>query len=77
MAKKIVVVLLLISGFLAAQKDSILEKKHYKNFHDELIILSKDNFEKTVFEYFDFISWTKSKLENVPFRRIVEEKAQR
>ncbi len=50
------------------------EYKLYKKFHDDLILLSKDNFEKTVFEHFDFISWIESKTENVPFRKVVERK---
>lgn len=58
----------------ASQKE---QQKIYKKFHDDLIILSKDNFEKAAFEYFDFISWTEGKLENVPFRRVVEGKARR
>jgi len=56
----------------ASPKD---EQKFYKKFHDDLVLLSKDSFEKTVFEYFDFISWTESKLGNIPFRKIVEEKS--
>ena len=51
------------------------KQKIYKLFYDDLAGLAKDNFEKTVFEYFDFISWTESKMQNVPYRRVVEEKA--
>ncbi len=57
---------------LASKKD---DQKIYKKFQDELVILSKDNFEKNVFEYFDFISWAKSKVENESFRKIVEKAA--
>jgi len=51
------------------------DQKFYKKFYEDLILLSKDNFEKTVFEYFDFVSWAKSKIENESFRKIVEVKA--
>lgn len=50
-------------------------QKLYKKFYDDLIILSKENFEKTVLEYFDFIAWTESKIDHVAFRNIVEKKA--
>ena len=53
------------------------EQRLYKKFHDDLILLSKDNFEKTVLEYFDFISWTESKIHNTSFRKIIEDKAAR
>jgi len=51
------------------------EARLYKKFHEDLLPLSKNNFEKTVFEHFDFISWAQSKLENVSFRKVVEGKA--
>jgi hypothetical protein len=57
---------------LASKKD---DQKIYKRFYDDLMTLSKDNFEKNVFEYFDFISWVLSKMENESFRKIVEKKA--
>lgn len=49
----------------------------YKKLNDQFIKLSSDHFEKTVFEYFDFISWTKSKIERKSFREIVEQKSKR
>ncbi len=52
------------------------QTKYYKELHSKLLELANDPFEKTVFEYFDFISWTESRIERVPFRQIVEEKAQ-
>jgi hypothetical protein len=47
----------------------------YKKLLLNLKKLAEDPFEKTVFEYFDFIAWCKSKIENVPFRETVEEKS--
>jgi len=47
----------------------------YKKLLLNLKKLADDPFEKTVFEYFDFIAWCKSKIENVPFREAVEEVA--
>jgi tetratricopeptide (TPR) repeat protein len=51
--------------------------KHYKILREELIRLSKDSFEKTAFEYFDFISWVESKIGKSSFRKIVEAKAKK
>lgn len=47
----------------------------FKEFHDDLVKLNNDPFERRVFEYFDFISWLESKIENRPFDEIVCEKA--
>lgn len=49
---------------------------YYKELHSKLLELAADPFEKTVFEYFDFISWTESRIHRIPFRQVVEEKAQ-
>jgi len=48
----------------------------YKELLEELRELSKDSFERTAFEYFDFQSWAQSKAEKRSFRELVEEKAQ-
>ncbi len=37
--------------------------------------LKTDPYEKGAFEYFDFISWLESKIENRPFAEIIKEKA--
>ncbi len=41
----------------------------------ELEEITRDNFEKQALEYFDIISWLRSKIENRPFAAIVKEKA--
>jgi hypothetical protein len=46
----------------------------YSNLRDELQELNTDKFERTAFEYFDFISWVESKIEGRPFVEIVKEK---
>ncbi len=46
----------------------------YKKLFGNLKKLSSDPFEKTVFEYFDFIAWCKSKIEHVSFREMIGEK---
>jgi hypothetical protein len=46
----------------------------YSALRDELKVLSKDPFEKTVFEYFDFVSWAESKLRNTTFGTEVKKK---
>jgi len=47
----------------------------YKKLLANLKKLSANPFEKTVFEYFDFIAWCESKIEKVSFREIIEEKS--
>lgn len=42
----------------------------YENIHK----LESDNIESTAFEYFDFPSWAKSKMEKRPFLEVIEEK---
>lgn len=42
-----------------SDKDTL---RSYTTLKDELSLLSKDPFEKTVYEYFDFISWAESKI---------------
>ena len=40
----------------------------YQKLHDDLVGLSSDPFEKAAFEYFDFIVWSKSKINNSSFK---------
>ncbi len=49
--------------------------KMYKELIAALKTLQTDNFEKTVFEFFDFVSWAESKVENNTFQEIVQRKA--
>ncbi len=51
------------------------QQKHYKRLRDDIKKLQVDAFEKTAFEYFDFISWAESRYLNQSFRDIVAEKA--
>lgn len=46
----------------------------FSELRNELIKLQADPFEKRVFEYFDFISWVDSKIENKPFAEIIKRK---
>ncbi|MBI2271893.1 MAG: hypothetical protein HYU69_16245 [Bacteroidetes bacterium] len=47
----------------------------FKELCEELLKLSKNPFEKRALEYFDFISWLESKIENRSFAEVVREKA--
>lgn len=49
----------------------------FKGLKEELVEIIKDPFEKKALEYFDFISWLESKIENRPFAEIVREKAKK
>jgi tetratricopeptide (TPR) repeat protein len=49
--------------------------KHcYQSLRPDLQMLAKDPFEKSVFEYFDFITWVEGKYLEVPFRDMVKKK---
>lgn len=48
--------------------------KGFSEMYDELYSLSEDEFEARAFEYFDFLSWLKSKLEHRDFEEIMIEK---
>lgn len=47
----------------------------FKELKKELELLIEDSFEKKALDYFDFISWLESKIENKPFAEIVRGKA--
>jgi len=49
----------------------------YEKLHSDLLELKEDNFEKTVFENFDFVRWTESKIKKVPFKELIQEKTLR
>ncbi|MBI4931602.1 MAG: hypothetical protein HY841_12605 [Bacteroidetes bacterium] len=47
----------------------------FKQLYNQLLPLTKNSKEKHIFDYFDFISWLESKIENRPFAEVVREKA--
>jgi len=49
-------------------------KESFKSLRKELIVISKDPFEKSVFEYFDFTSWVEGKYLDIPFGDMVKQK---
>ncbi len=59
---------------IKTHKELIEAFKELKTELEEIII---DRFEKQALEYFDFISWLESKIENRPFAEIVSEKARK
>ena len=59
---------------LSKADTSVDIKNCYQALRPELQNLSKDPFEKSVFEYFDFITWVEGKYLNVPFRNMVRKK---
>jgi tetratricopeptide (TPR) repeat protein len=54
-------------------KGNVYTERHglYKDLRAELSQISNDPFEKSVFEYFDFISWADSKYLEKPFLELV------
>jgi exonuclease VII small subunit len=59
-------------------KDNTVRSRRgfYEKLRDELQVLVNDPFEKTAFEYFDYLSWVEGKIRQLPFRDVMEEKAQ-
>lgn len=55
-------------------KDSLPNKQLYINFKEELLKVLEDPYEQAANEYFDFISWLDSKIENKDYEVIVKEK---
>jgi len=47
----------------------------FEKLRKEVIEISKEPFEQKALEYFDFISWLESKIENRPFMEVLKEKA--
>ena len=50
-------------------------KKEFFLLKEKLILLSKNKYEQHAFEYFDYISWLESKIENKSFAEVVRGKA--
>ena len=62
-------------GKLMKAKDIEAEEEIYSKFAREMKTISNDDFEKTAFEYFDFLSWAESKITSKPFKDVVRSKA--
>lgn len=56
------------------RKDLISE---FKEFRKKLIELKNDPYERKVFEYFAYIEWVDSKIENKPFAEVVRSKGRK
>lgn len=56
-------------------KDKKEETKVYAELLDQLKEIENDPFEKTAFEYFDFVAWAQSKVKGEDFRSIIRRKA--
>ncbi|MCC6690977.1 MAG: hypothetical protein IT235_05545 [Bacteroidia bacterium] len=48
----------------------------FKKLRERLLVFRKDPFEREAFEYFDFISWLESKIDNKTFAELIREKNQ-
>lgn len=64
------VMLAFINKALKSKSDSDLNVLYVK-LAEELEELKTDPFEKAAFEYFDFVSWVRSKIENRPYKEVV------
>ncbi len=57
---------------ITSQKERLLA---FQELKDELVNMSKSRYGNEILDYFDFISWFHSKIENRSFAEIVREKA--
>ena len=62
-------------GKLMKAKDIEAEEEIYARFAKEIKAIANDDFEKTAFEYFDFLSWAESKIGSRSFKEVVRSKA--
>jgi len=67
----------IILNFIRTESKKITSKKSiqqaFKNLKEELEECFKDSTEKRIVDYFDFIAWLTSKIENKPFATVVKE----
>lgn len=61
--------------FRAITKEEQLDV--FKKMKKELSLIFKDPFERGAMEYFPFLSWLESKIQNRPFAEVMREKARR
>ena len=47
----------------------------YKKYHQLLVDLEKDPYEKVAFNFFDYIAWFESKITQTPITEILQKKA--
>ncbi len=69
-----------VLGFIKTSNDLMNArqvKKAFKILKQDFESLSQIPSEKTMLEYFDFISWLESKIDNKPFATVVKEKVKR
>ena len=53
------------------------QRQLFENLKEEIQIVATENYEKVALNYFDFISWFDSKIEDRPFMVIKQEKSKR
>lgn len=46
----------------------------FQSFYNEISTLKEDSYEKRVFDYFDFLSWAESKIQNRPMIEVLKKK---
>ncbi len=70
-----------ILNFIRIKLPAIINNKvlinAFNELKAELVEITSDPFEKKALEYFDFISWLESKIENRSFAEVVKEKTQK
>lgn len=69
----------IILDFISKELPKIYSNKEllvaFKKLKEDIELVTTDSFERKALEYFDFISWLESKIENRPFAEVVREKA--
>lgn len=52
-------------------------RNQFQKLRNKIILHMEDPLEKNILQYFDYISWLESKIENRPFAEVVKEKAEK
>jgi hypothetical protein len=68
----------IVLNFIRKKMPAIYNEKQQKEafieLRDEVSLIASHPYESKAFEYFDYISWLDSKIEKIPFGKVVQEK---
>lgn len=60
---------------IRVSKGAEMIRQCIQNFHDEILPMEHESYEKVAFEYFDFTAWAEAKANGTPFREKVSERS--
>ena len=63
-------------GKMSRTDDANKQKEYFLELKKDITVSANEPAVKTAYEYFDFVSWMESKIENRPFAEVVREKSE-